>query len=89
MANITLAQANADLLTVNAAISEIYSGVRRKRVQIGTHEYTRFIESADPIELLKQLISERQRLQTYINSLDYTTPVFRGNTNIPIIVGRS
>jgi hypothetical protein len=89
MANITLAQANADLLTVNAAISEIYAGTRRKQVRLGTHDYNRTIENADPIELLKLLLAEKQRLQTYINSLDSTAPVFRGNANIPIIVGRS
>jgi hypothetical protein len=89
MANITIDQANADLLTVNAAISDIYAGTRRKQVKIGTHDYFRIIENADPIELLKLLLAEKQRLQTYINSLDSTTPVFRGNTNIPIIVGRS
>jgi hypothetical protein len=89
MANITIDQAKADLLTVNAAISEIYAGTRRKKVQIGTHDYVRFIESADPIQLLKLLLAEKQRLQTYINSLDNTIPIYRGNSNIPIIVGRS
>lgn len=82
----TIAEATAMLSIVNAAISEYVRGKRRKSLKIGTHE---FMRAYDYVALTwKELIAERNRLQAFIdaNSTAPATPVFRKNTNFPMIV---
>jgi hypothetical protein len=86
--NLTLAAAQAELATVNAALSDIYLGTRRKKVEIGSHAFKRTYEFVDPQDMLKVLRMERFNLTEYINTLTATTQVFRANTNIPMTVQR-
>jgi len=86
--NLTLIEAQAELLTVNAALSDIYAGTRRKRVEIGSHAFKRVYDFVDPQDMLKVLRMERFNLTEYINTLTATTQVFRANTNIPMTVQR-
>ena len=87
--NLTLAAAQAELLTVNAALSDLYTGKRRKKVELGSHAFKRSYEFVDPADMLKVLRTERASLTEYINTLTQTTQVFRANTNIPMIVSRA
>lgn len=82
----TLAEAEIMLSTINAAISEYASGKRRKLLKLGTHEFMRSYEFAQPT--WNELLTERTRLETLITSLTTSavTPVFRQNTSFPLIV---
>ena len=86
--NLTLAEAQAELVTINAALSDLYLGKRRKKVEIGSHAFKRTYEFVDPQDMLKVLRMERFNLTEYINTLTATVQVFRANTNIPMTVQR-
>ena len=86
---LTLAQAEAELLTINSAISTIYTGKRLNVVTVGTNEFHRMYRFSDPQDLLKTLLSERKRLQDYISSLQgVSTRIFRQDCYIPLVVKR-
>jgi len=86
---LTLEQEEAELLTINSAISSIYSGKRLNLVTVGTNEFHRAYRFTDPQDLLKTLLSERRRLQDYIASIqEVSTRVFRKDSYIPLIVKR-
>lgn len=87
---LTLAQAEAELLTINSAISTIYAGKRLNIVTVGTNEFHRMYKFSDPQDLLKTLLSERKRLQDYISSLQgVSTRIFRQDCYIPLVVKRN
>ena len=83
---ITLAEAQAQLITVKAAISEYLVGTRRRSLKLGGKEFNREIINADI--KLSDLISERVRLETIITALSPTVqvPVFRKNTSFHLNV---
>lgn len=83
----TLAEAQAALVTIKAAINEYYNGTRRRSLKVGGREFNRSIEYADIA--LSDLITERNRLEEIIAA--YSPPkqvVFKGNTNFPLFVTR-
>ena len=83
----TLAQAEADLVIINAAISELAQGKRRRKLDIGTGDYFRTYEFAEIT--YTNLAAERTRLEGIIASLtpiEQTVPKFRPNTTFSLRV---
>ena len=83
----TLAQAQLDLDAVNAAISDLISNKRRKKLQLGSHEFTRIYEQEDIS--YNDLVKERTYLQGIVATLtpiELTTPKFRPNTTFSLNV---
>ncbi|MCK9622610.1 MAG: hypothetical protein M0R47_19000 [Methylobacter sp.] len=86
MAQMTLAEAEAQLLTVNTAISDIIAGKRVTQLRIGSGNFQREMKFSEiTIEALKELRSE---LMEIINSYNNVAPVFRTNATIPLTVGK-
>jgi len=86
MAQMTLAEAEAQLLTVNTAISDIIAGKRVTQLRIGSGNFQREMKFSEiTIEALKELRSE---LMEIINSYNNVAPVFRTNVTIPLTVGK-
>ena len=82
---LSLADAQAQLNIINAAIAEYYSGTRRRSLKVGGKEFNREIINADI--RISDLILERTRLNNIIAS--YNPPVvvlFKGNTSFPLFV---
>lgn len=87
---LTLQEAKAELITINSAISSIYAGNRINVLSVGTNEFSRMYRFTDPQDLLKTLISERKRLQDYIDSLEPTIKrTFRQDCYVPLVVKRT
>jgi hypothetical protein len=82
----TLEEAQADLVTINAAISEYLTGKRRRTLKVGGKEFNRELGFADI--KYSDLTAERTRLEGIISSLSSTTitPRFRQNTTFPLNV---
>ena len=87
MAQLTLAEAQVELVTIKAAINEYYTGTRRRSFKVGSHEFERTYTFDNPQDMLKILLQERDRLIAYINSFDITSlPVFATHATIPLVV---
>jgi hypothetical protein len=87
MAELTLAEAEAELVTIKAALNEIYTGTRRRSFKVGSHEFERTYSFSDPADLLKVLLQERDRLIAYIRGFDLSkAPVFVSYATIPVVV---
>lgn len=87
--NLTLEEAQAQLATINAAITEYRTGTRRTKLTVGSKGYERRYEFSDPKDFYKTLCQERDNLQTYIDSLlgkVSNTPVFTAYATIPVVV---
>ena len=84
---LTLQEAQAELVTINSAITSIYSGNRINTLSVGTNEFNRIYRFSDPQDLLKTLLSERKRLQDFIDA-NTTNAVrtFRNDCYIPLVV---
>lgn len=82
----TVVEATAMLSIVNAAISELVQGKRKRSLKIGTHEFMRAREYSEIS--YAELVAERDRLQNFIdaNSTAPVTPTFRKNTSFPMLV---
>jgi hypothetical protein len=84
---ITLEQAQADLVVVNSALSELIQGKRRSKLQLQTSDFNRVYEMQDIT--YDNLVAERTRLEGIIASLTpiaETVPKFRPNTSFPLNV---
>jgi hypothetical protein len=85
MAYMTLADAEAALLTVNVAISDLLSGKRITELDIGSGTFKRRYKFAEIT--LDNLYMLRNEYRSIIANLQPSIkPVFRVNCNIPIIV---
>ena len=83
----TLAQAQADLDAVNLAISDLVQNKRRRKLQLGTHEFSRIYEQENIS--YSDLVAERSYLQGLIATLSpvaATVPKFRPNTSFSLNV---
>lgn len=88
---LTLQEAKAELVTINSAISSIYSGNRINVLSVGTNEFSRMYRFTDPQDLLKTLLMERKRLQDYVDTLEpaTSTRLFRQDCYVPLVVKRT
>jgi hypothetical protein len=81
-----LVEAQAQLVTVNAAIQSIISGKRISELRIGSGDFQRTLRyqevSFDELKILQQ------ELLITVDAYAPATPVFRTNAHIPMIVGK-
>jgi hypothetical protein len=90
------AAAEAELVSVNAAISTLYlsiaDGKGVTKMTVGSREFARSYERASPEGLLKSLQERATFLRNYIASFSLTTasaPKFNPFSNIPMIFKRN
>lgn len=84
MAAMTLAEAQSQLATVDAAIDEMVRGKRRVRLEVGSGDFRRVYQNQEiTLETLQAL---RAELLQIINGLTEVTSTFRANCSIPLIV---
>jgi hypothetical protein len=80
----TLADAEAALLTVNVAISDLFQGKRVTELDIGSGTFKRRYKYAEIT--LESLYILRNEYRSIISNLQPDIkPVFRTNCNIPLI----
>lgn len=85
MVDMTLQQAEANLLTVNVAISDLLQGKRITELDIGSGTFKRRYKYAEIT--LDNLYTLRNEYRTIIANLQPSVkPIFRSNSCIPIIV---
>lgn len=86
MATLPLEEAQAQLVTVNAAIQKLINGERIKELRVGSGTFQRlYIYSEVTFDELKVL---QQELLITIDSYAPAIPVFRTNAHIPMTVGK-
>lgn len=85
MAEITLAEAQAELTKVNIAIQDLIEGKRINEHKFATGEFSRWYKFTDVT--LENLTTYRRELRGLISSLEPDiVPVFRKNACIPLVV---
>ena len=81
----SLAEAQAELSKVNAAIQALLEGKRINEFRVGSGEFLRTYRSSEiTLESLRDLRSEL--LIEIAGLTPQTTPVFRTNSTIPLVV---
>ena len=81
----TLAEAEEELVLVNIAIQDILSGKRINEHKLATGEFSRWYKFTEVT--LDTLTAYRTQLRSIIESLQpAVTPVFRKNSCIPLVV---
>jgi len=81
-----LIEAQAQLVTVNAALQDIISGKRIAELRIGSGDFQRTLRYQEvTFDELKTL---QQELMITIDSYASAKPVFRTNAHIPMRVGK-
>lgn len=82
----TLEEAQAQMVTVNSAISSMLAGNRLTRLEVGSGALRRTFQYTDLT--LESLTAYRDYLQGVINALtpELSAPSFRKYTTIPMIV---
>ena len=85
MAELTLAEAQAELALVNIAIQDVIAGKRVTELKLGNAEFANWYKFTDtPLEDLR---AYRQTLLDRIASLSPDAiPVFKANACIPLVV---
>ena len=79
-----LAEAQAQLITVNAALQDIISGKRIAELRIGSGDFQRLLRYQEvTFDELKTL---QQELMITVDSYAQAKPVFRTNAHIPMVV---
>ncbi len=87
MANMTLAEAEAQLLTVNVAISQMIAGTSLKELKVGNGAFTRYYVYNEIT--FDNLYTLRNELRSIIASYQPTVaPVFRTNCCIPLVISK-
>jgi hypothetical protein len=85
MAIRTLADVQAELVTVNAAIQQIISGQRLTELRIGSGDFLRVYKNQEVS--LDQLYAIKADLQVEEDSLSTNTGlIFRRDSNVPLVV---
>lgn len=83
---ITLEEAQAQLLTVQAAIEQLVMGKRITQLKVGSGTFQRlYVYQEINLETLTTL---RDELLRKINSLEGKLPTFATNMHIPMVVGK-
>jgi hypothetical protein len=87
MANMTITEAEAQLLTVNAAIQQLIDGKRLTQLEIGSGSFKRVYKNQEIN--LSDLLTLRNELRNIISALQPTVqPIFRTNCSIPLLVDK-
>lgn len=81
---IPLEEARAQLVTVNAAIQDIISGKRISELRIGSGDFMRLLRYQEVT--FDELKTIQRELLTIIDSYAITTPTFRTNAHIAMVV---
>jgi len=88
--------AEAELVSVNAAISTLYTSIASgggvTKITVGNREFARTYEMASPEALLKFLQERATYLRNYIASFAVTSnsvPKFNPFSNIPMVFKRN
>jgi len=87
----TVEQAQTELVTINAAINEYYTGTRRVRLTIWSAGNKRDYQFSDPNKLFEYLVKRRDELVKFISeslSSSSAVPAFTKNSNIPLVFRR-
>jgi hypothetical protein len=85
MANVTLAEAEEELLIVNKAIQDLIAGKRINEHKLATGEFSRWYKFNDIS--LDSLMAYRSELRNLITALQpEVAPTFRSNACIPLVV---
>lgn len=89
---LSLADAETELASVNAAISALYTSIASgggvTRMTVGSREFSRTYEFASPEKLLQALQERAAYLRNYIATFSLTdtdVPKFTAFSNIPMI----
>lgn len=83
---LSLAEAQAQLVTVNAAIANLIAGKQITHFEIGSGNQRRVYKFWDSPTLLTELQDYRRELSETINSYSSTGPTFRTSLTIPLVV---
>ena len=84
MAEITLAEAEAQLLQINVAIQDLILGKRISELKVGSGEFSRWYKFEEVT--LEALTAYRTELRSIIAALTpAAVPIFRANACIPLI----
>lgn len=86
MATMTLAEAQAQLTTVNAAIDQLLSGNRLTQLRVGSGTFQRLYTYQEIS--LESLTALRNELNSVIDALSPAIPIFRNNATIPLKVSK-
>lgn len=81
-----LAEAQAQLTTVNAAISDIIAGKRIVNLRVGSGSFQREYKYYNPEKLLEELRDYQKELTDIVASYTISTPTFRMNATIPLVI---
>ena len=86
MAVMTLAEAESQLTTVQAAIQTLIAGKRLNQLRVGSGTFARlYVFSETTLEELK---AHRDELLETINILEEAVPRFKKNMTIPLLVSK-
>ena len=81
---LTLAEAEIQLTTVQAAIEALISGKRINQLRVGSGTFSRLYVYSEI--MLSELKEHRDELLATINELEDTLPTFKTNSHIPLRV---
>ena len=83
---LSLAEAQSELLTINAASADLLANKRIIHFEIGSGNQRRVYKNWDSPSLLADLQSYQKELLETISSYTTITPTFRNNATIPLVV---
>lgn len=83
---IPLDELKTQLSTVQSAISELLAGTKRTVLVVGSGNFQRRYEFGEVT--LEALVELRDNLLQQICALEGTTPTFRTNATIPLVVSK-
>ena len=84
---LTIEEAKAQLVTVQAAISDLIAGKRINQLRVGSGTFQRLYTFSEV--MLAELKEYRDELLSYVDSLEETTPTFRKHSSIPLILHKN
>jgi hypothetical protein len=82
----TREEALTELATINAALTEYYSGKRRTTLIVWSAGIKREYHYSDPAKLFECMMQRKRELEAFLASLDTSASVlsqFNKNTNVP------
>ena len=82
----SLAEAESQLTTVNSAIEQLLSGKRINQLRVGSGSFQRLYVYSETT--LQDLVAYRNELLGIIDALSDSTPTFRTNAHIPLVVSK-
>lgn len=84
---LTIEEAKAQLVTVQAAISDLIAGKRINQLRVGSGTFQRLYTFSEV--MLTELKEHRDELLSFIDTSENTTPTFRNLSSIPLILHKN